>query len=335
MTGNGQSTTQDFPTPVLTNEISGTIKPRTIGDSRLTTHYYTFNGEQGDVFINLVTRNLTGDIDVFTVSGLRPVTKIAVYADYGENETGRAVYLRKHEKLILRVQGRTPNDEEATYRIKFAGSFVAIRPEDVQAAPEMPRVASETKRDEKVAESEKSEVPITDRSKEKAAEEKAEDEKFPPAPPERAEEKKAGEDVKKESETESREAVPEKKAEVVITDPLAPKLDEAAPPEGKKPAEPEPEKVEKQPDPVAPPTPARRRTRRATRTPPVRVDPEPKPDPLASINLVIQFKDGNELELRMTDVRRFTVDRGVLIVTLKTGKISRYPITEVSKVTIQ
>ncbi|MGD9589577.1 MAG: hypothetical protein AB7Q37_14295 [Pyrinomonadaceae bacterium] len=327
-----QSTTQDFPTPVLTNEISGTIKPRTIGDSRLTTHYYTFNGDQGDVFINLVTRNLTGDFDVFTLNGLRPVTKIAVYADYGENETGRVVYLRKKEKLILRVQGRTPNDEEAVYRIKFAGSFVAIRPEDVQAAPEMPRVAAETKRDEKVAETERSSVPTADPAKEKEAEEKTEEAK---TPPERTDEKKIEEEVKKSGEAETKEAVPEKKAEVVITDPLAAKPDDpAARREEKKPEKPETEKEVKEPE-AAPPATARRRTRRTTRTPPVRTPPEPKPDPLASINLMIQLKDGNALEFKMSEIRRFSVDRGILVVTLKTGKISRYPLAKVSKVTIE
>lgn len=121
-----QSTSQNTPTPVITNEISGTIPARSLGDSRLTNYFYAFNGNQGDVFINIVTRNLDGDIDIFTVDGLRPLTKITVFSDNAETETGRIVYLRKFEKLLLRIQGRSPDDNPAAFRIKFAGSFQAL-----------------------------------------------------------------------------------------------------------------------------------------------------------------------------------------------------------------
>src|SRR6187431_2922568 len=120
---NAQSTSQNFPTAVTSNEISGTIKARNIGDARLTTYFYTFNGGQGDIFINVVTKNLDGDIDVFTADNLRPLTKIRVYSDNPEGETGRVIYLRQPQKLILRIEGKTPTDDPATFRIKFAGSF--------------------------------------------------------------------------------------------------------------------------------------------------------------------------------------------------------------------
>ena len=141
-----QSINQSFPTPVTSSEISGTIRPRDMGDARLTSYYYQFDGGQGDLFINIVTRNFTGDIDVFTQSGLRPIAKIVVYADFAESETGRVIYLRKPEKMILRVQGRTPGDDAAIFRIKFAGSFVA----STQAEPEMePALPILTARDRK------------------------------------------------------------------------------------------------------------------------------------------------------------------------------------------
>ena len=63
--------------------------------------------------------------------------------------------------------------------------------------------------------------------------------------------------------------------------------------------------------------------------------PEPKPDPLASINLVILFKDGNLIEKPMSEVFKFSVDKGVLTVALKDGSTSRYKIVDVEKVTIQ
>ena len=137
-----QSTDQNFPTPVRDSEISGAIKARDVGDARLTSHFYTFQGGQGDLFINVQTTNFTGDVDVYVIPGLRPLTKMVMYADGTGSETGRVIYLRKPETILLRISGRTPGDEEATYRIKFAGSFVASR---VQGeVPELPRVDSDT-----------------------------------------------------------------------------------------------------------------------------------------------------------------------------------------------
>ncbi|MDQ6786853.1 MAG: hypothetical protein M3033_08595, partial [Acidobacteriota bacterium] len=119
-----QSTNQNYPTPITSSEIAGKIAARDVGDARLTSHFFVFNGTQGDIFINIKTTNLDGDIDIFAAENLRPLTKIKVFSDATENETGRVIYLRKPEKLILRVEGRTPNDEAATYSLKFAGSFV-------------------------------------------------------------------------------------------------------------------------------------------------------------------------------------------------------------------
>lgn len=56
---------------------------------------------------------------------------------------------------------------------------------------------------------------------------------------------------------------------------------------------------------------------------------EAKPDPLESINLVIRFKDGRSLEKKMSEVFKFSVDKGVLTVILKDGSITRYSIVDV------
>jgi hypothetical protein len=61
-----QSTNQNYPTAITTGEISGKISARDIGDARLTSYFYIFNGNQGDVFINVQTSNFNGDIDIFT-----------------------------------------------------------------------------------------------------------------------------------------------------------------------------------------------------------------------------------------------------------------------------
>ena len=78
-TAAAQSTDANFPTNLTTNEIVGTIRARDVGDSRLTSYYYTFDGGQGDMFINVVTRNFAGDIDVFAAERDRA----AFYLVYG------------------------------------------------------------------------------------------------------------------------------------------------------------------------------------------------------------------------------------------------------------
>ena len=76
-----QSTDQSFPTAVTGNELTGTIKSRDIGDARVTSYYFTFNAGQGDLFINIVTKNLNGSVNLFAADGLRPLGQVLVYAD--------------------------------------------------------------------------------------------------------------------------------------------------------------------------------------------------------------------------------------------------------------
>lgn len=120
-----QSTDPTFPTPVGSREIDGAIPARDIGDARLTDQYYGFSGLPGDFFITVDTRNLNGDFDIFTAGELRPLLKITVYAESTTPVT-KNIYLRRRESLILRVEGRTPNDDDATYKIRFSGSFEPI-----------------------------------------------------------------------------------------------------------------------------------------------------------------------------------------------------------------
>jgi hypothetical protein len=324
-----QSTSQDFPTPVMANEIAGSINARDIGDSRLTTYYYTFNGDQGDLFINIVTKNFTGDLDVFTASTLRPVTKIVIYASDTENETGRAVYFRKPEKLLLRIQGRTPNDDPASFRIKFAGSFLAAKESDVPSGPELPKVASgresgirvnsvgtllppEPKPIVVTEPAETAETTTKDKSDLSVPEATASVDP-PKAEPER----------------------PAKSVELVVTDPVKTKEKPAATPSRRR-------RASRRPPAVKTELPAAETEAAAAeldvKDPPKRTAKkakEPVPDPLATIRLVIAFKDGNSLEKSMSEVFRFSVDKGVLTVILKDGSVSRYPIIEVAKVTIE
>lgn len=351
-----QSTIQDFPTAITASEISGTIRARDLGDSRLTTYYYALNGDQGDLFINLVTRNFTGDIDVFTVSGLKPMTKIVVYADYGDVETGRAIYLRKPEKMILRIQGRTPNDDAATFRLKFAGSFLAAKVDESVAEPDAPRVSTENRGSVRV----NSVGTILPPPPPPPVVETPEEKKVDPETVAKTEEKTESKPAEAEKSEPSIETKPKTGLEVVVTDPTASvekpvakktetsarrrtatrrqsskkqvekSAEEPAAEVPKTEPEKAPEKAAEEKPPSFKTLTNSRRSRSATKP-----SAEPKPDPLASINLVIQLKDGNAIEKKMSEVFKFSVDKGILTVILKDGTINKYTITDVAKVTIE
>lgn len=333
-----QSSSQSFATPVTTNEISGIVKARDVGDARLTTYYYTFEGDQGDLFVNVLTKNFTGDIDVFAASGMRPLTKIVVYADLAENETGRVIYLRKPEKIILRVEGRSPGDDDASFRIKFAGSFVASK-EQAPTEPELPKanventsgitvnsvgtiIAVRPKPTPTPIETDVAAVAKEPEPEPKAAEEKPDDD-APEQPP------------KKETPSVivTEGVVPETKSKTTVarrtttrrsrtrrTAPPKPAADEPANPTEETPDAPKADEAKAE-------TPAR--TRR-TRTP----KPEPV-DPMANIRLVILFKDGRTIERPMSEVFKFGMERAILTVISKDGRVGRYPMIEISKVTIE
>jgi hypothetical protein len=62
---------------------------------------------------------------------------------------------------------------------------------------------------------------------------------------------------------------------------------------------------------------------------------EKKPDPLASIRLVVLLKNGETIEKPMSEVQKFSVDKGILTVIAKDGSTARYSILDVAKVTIE
>lgn len=289
-----QSSDQNFPTPVTASEVRGTIRARDIGDSRLTTHFYAFDGEQGDVFINVQSRNFDGDIDVFTASELRPLTKIVVYSDAGTTETGRVIYLRKGEHLLLRVEGRSPDDNAAVYSIKFAGSFVALDPrtKDDNGAPRVQTGDSDGIRLNAVGavtrEPSRRIDPVSKRPADHAATDSA-----------------------------PKETVKELPKEKTNEADRAAKSAEAAKAAAENAAESKPARIKRPKPPV------------------VTVTEEPAADPLASIILTIQLKNGRVVERPMSEVLKFSTDKGVMTIITKDGSIARYLITDVLKVTIQ
>src|SRR5438067_97564 len=121
-----QSTELEYPWPIRSNEISGTITPRDVGDSRLTRYFYSFTGTPGDLVVTVEGRNLEGDVDVFTAGTLRPLAKVSMYAGATASGGAKTIYLKTRELLILRVEARTPNDNDGSFRIRFTGTFEPI-----------------------------------------------------------------------------------------------------------------------------------------------------------------------------------------------------------------
>ncbi len=317
-----QSSNQSFPTPVRTNEISGTIRARDLGDARLTAHFYTFDGDQGDIFINVVTKNFDGDIDVFSADTLRPLTKIVVYSDSSDNETGRVVYLRQAQKLILRIEGRTPNDDPATYRIKFAGSFL---PSKEVAVADDPKIDDSKRTDDPdvkvnsvgtiVAVKPKPTPKPVEKDVEKPAETVAKADRTPKTT--------TKPDTRQNPTTTPKNET--RKPEVVVTDDL-PRSDagktDRPPAKPKTPANPK----TKNPEPKKPETAAKSDPKK---------DKPAEPDPLASVRLIVIFKDGSKIERPMNEILRVSVDKGTLTIIHKDGSIGKYSILDVAKMTIE
>ena len=358
-----QSSDVAFPTAITENQVNGLIKARDLGDPRITNYYYTFNGLQGDLFINVVTKNLSGSVDVFLVDGMRPLANIIVYADVVQSETGRVIYLRKPDKLILRVQGRTPNDDPAEFQIKFAGGFEAATP--TADEPPVPKVtgvgeinsgvrvnsvgtiiavvpkprptpkATPTEIAKVEDRSEENSKPVDNKGKNEAAETTVNEK-----PTESAEIKNPESETKEPVATETKISSPKQKtpgrkstrAKANQTTANTPPV-EAKPNSEPSDSEKKPETAEAQtrtkPEVIVTDTTAKADSR------PKKEPPGPKPNPLANVKLVILFKDGSKVERPMTEVFRFTADQTTLTVISTNGRIAKFPILDVASVTIQ
>src|SRR3989440_8967113 len=119
----GQSSDQSLPTAVLTNEINGKIAALDVGDPRATRHFYALAANAGDLLVMVDSKNLNGDVDLFTAITFRPLMKTTVYASTQSPQVTKGIYLRAHQILILRVEARTPNDDPGTYHIRLGGTF--------------------------------------------------------------------------------------------------------------------------------------------------------------------------------------------------------------------
>ncbi|HEY0430605.1 MAG TPA: hypothetical protein VGC61_02270 [Pyrinomonadaceae bacterium] len=319
-----QSTDIAWPSPVRTNEVSGAIAARDIGDPRLTDHFYAFSATPGDVLITVNSQNLNGDIDVFTLSGLRPVLKFTVYAGSASMIT-KSIYLRQPEELLLRVEGRTPNDDDAVYRIRFGGTFQAITSGPLVEHEDATQTAvNETRSDRKGKRVTSAGARIYEPPAEVAA-----------APtPEPTPQVSATPEPAPASKPVARNTRPPRRPAPRKTRPATtPKSESTAKVETGKQTPPETSDTSEtsETETSAPtPRPARkgRPARAATKPTPVQ-EPE-----LSGPRLVIETNDGTLVDRYMSSVRRVTIENGQVVVVGKDGKIQRIPLASVVRMTV-
>ena len=304
-----QSLDPNTPAPVRSNSVTGSIAARDLGDSRLTNHYFAFTGTPGDLLITVQTQNLNGDIDVFTAGTLRPLLKITLYAESGSPVT-KGIYLRKREALVLRVEARSPNDDEGTYRLNFGGSFEPIigGPDIAETeAPktETPVAAPGTKRVSSVG----ARLPEPERPPTEVAAAPT-----PEPTPEAKPVETPAREVEKPAETENVKPPPARsprgrrpparRTTPRSTETTRPTETARKPVEEPKPAEPKPE------------------------------EPKPEPAPETGPRLVIETTDGTLINRPMSGVKRVTIENGQVVVVGRDGKIQRVLLSEGLRMTI-
>ena len=319
----GQSTDVAWPSPVRSTEIRATIPARDLGDPRLTDHYYAFTGVPGDVLITVDSSNLNGDIDVFTFSGLRPLLKFTVYAGNSSPIT-KGIYLRQREDLMLRVEGRTPNDDDASYRIHFSGAFEPITSGPLAEHEDALQPATEAEASNKTGRRVSSVGARIDEPRTEVAETPA-PEATPTVTPEP--EPKAPATRSTTRTNRRRVPVPRRRpaASAKATKPDA--TTEKKEPEDN-------ESAETTETATAPPPkrPARTtgRNRVGKRAAPAEVTESDSSGP----RLIIETNDGTLVDRFMGSVRRVTVENGQVIVIGKDGTIQRIPLASVVRMTI-
>ncbi|HEV7473370.1 MAG TPA: hypothetical protein VGN90_04920 [Pyrinomonadaceae bacterium] len=311
-----QSTDIAWPTPVRTNEVSATIPARDLGDPRVTDHFYAFSVTPGDVLITVDSRNLNGDIDVFTLAGLRPLLKFTVYAGSSSLIT-KSLYLRTSEDLILRVEGRTPNDDDAVYRIRFGGSFQSITSGPLVEHDDAAQAQAAAAGDQKGRRVSSVGARIDEPPVEVAA---------VPTPEPTPDELSITESKAAPKPT-ARKNRPGRPVPRKTRPTAAPKADETAKVENENKSSDETSEPET-PTPTKRPAKRNRPARAAAKPVPVQEPEDSGP------RLVIETSDGTFVDRYMNSVRRVTIENGQVVVVGRDGKIQRIPLASVVRMTI-
>ena len=323
----GQSSDQSLPTPVLSNDINGKIVALDLGDPRATRHFYAFAAKPGDLLITVDSANLNGDVDVFTAITFRPLMKTTVYASTQSPQVTKGIYLRAHQILILRVEARTPNDDPGTYHIRIGGTFEPFNG-GIPVAENTEPAESSTKASANRLSSVGATIPRPPAEVTETAEAK------PSPSPEKTAETSSEEATKKETEKPAKPAAsprttargprrgarpaPTRKPPVKKTESTT--KTETETPKTEAPKEENSAPAEKPSEPTAP----------VEKPKPQELSPAP-----VGTRLIIEEKDGTRIERPMSTVRRVVVEGSTIVIVLKTGKIERINMSEVSRMSIE
>jgi hypothetical protein len=346
-----QSSDPNFPAPVFSEEVSGRIAPRDVGDPRRTRHFYTFRGVEGDLVITLESTELTGDVDLFTASTQRPLLKFTLYGG-SASRVSKSVYVRAEQALVLRVEARAAGEAEGSYRIRFGGAF-APAPAGLAEAPPPPTLA------EPEAERRPGTRRVTStgaRIEEPRTETAAAEEPAPTPTPTPAE--TTARPTRRETTSRRGRARPPSRrqpapAATAPADTAGAETAGRETPSTSTPAEATPAEATPEAERPATPRPTRGARRRGSRPanrsataeeraaadaaaqPPAASAPaEAQPAPPGQ-RLVIVSKDGTIIVREMSKVRRVMIDSGQLVVTLKDGKVIRHQLSNVERMSIE
>ena len=315
------------------NDISGRIAALDVGDPRATRHFYAFAANPGDLVITVDSRNLDGDIDVFTAITFRPLMKTTVYSTSQSPAVAKGIYLRAHQLLILRIEARTPNDDPGTYHVHFGGTFEPFS----GGIPIAENTETPERSSERAGTNRLSSVGATIP---KPSPEVSETAKPSPSPEKAAEKSSAT--------TETAKTEPEKsKATTARTTTSRPprRSSRTTPPRRQPPArKTEPTKTETEPAAIEPnktqksveEKPAETNEKSAETTRPTeKAKPQEIAAPLPGTRLIIEQKDGTRIERPMSTVRRVVIEGPTIVVILKTGKIERVAMADVARMAIE
>jgi hypothetical protein len=270
-----------------------------LGDARLTRYYYSLTGTPGDLIVVAEGRNLEGDVDVFTAGTLRPLAKVSFYAGGTASGGAKTIYLKNRESLILRVEARTPNDNEGSFRVRFEGSFEPILGDVVVPEPVGPPSTETSSAGKKTRRVNAVGARI--------------EEPEEPAP-----------------------TVAETSPDSTTENPAAAETPTSTTAEATKPAPTRPRprnrrsRTPRSTRATGPPA------ETATTAPRVEPTPAPATEPeAAGPRLIIETRDGMRVERYMTTVRRVTVERGQLVVVTRDGKVERQAMSNVLRMAIE
>lgn len=308
-----QSGDQNLPTAVLSNEINGTIQALDLGDSRLTRRYFAFETTPGDLMVTVNSRNLNGDVDIFTAVTFRPLTKISIYAGTIPPEVSKSLYFRTRQILILRIEARTPNDDAGTYRITFGGSFQPFSggipvAENTTEESDAEKSRGDAERLSSVgATLPKPPAEIVEKPAETPVEEK-------PVTPEPTARRTTRNPPRRGSRRPPARTTrtPAPKPEAAKTETAAPKTEEPAKTEEPKPTAAEEKKAEEAP-----------------------INLKPSIKEGAGARLVIEQTDGTRIDRPMSTIRRVIVETNAIVIVLRTGKMERIATSTVARMAIE